>query len=414
MWSLTQTILILFISVRLGKSFPQILGRRAGGLNGQNVSVSDFEHLLKSRQILSNSLGSLVGIIPTTLDLAPVASIGRKRIPDEDHPFRAPGPDDIRGGCPGLNILANYGYISRDGITTVSELIYGMQEMLGFGADLATVLAAVGLLTSVDLTTLKISIGKTDSRTDGPLSGLFGTAPGLFSTEAHGKFEVDGSLAYVDAYFANGDTFQFDSNRWRKYRQLAVNHFEGVMTTKWVGAVRDLEYHECRDKNPRCNWNILNQLVFYLGQAFIPNLMTSADADGNPLPADVKSIETFFGLIENPDGSFTHGHSRLPPGPDGHFYRRAVPATLAQVLTTLTDTLLAYPVEFGSNDGTLGHWNPSLTQIPNIVELNIICYLLQQTRDPKNSRYADNEPVSLALGKLLRNSLQPIFEQLSC
>jgi hypothetical protein len=34
----------------------------------------------------------------------------------------APGPNDTRGPCPGLNVMANHGYISRDGVPSVVEL----------------------------------------------------------------------------------------------------------------------------------------------------------------------------------------------------------------------------------------------------------------------------------------------------
>lgn len=69
-----------------------------------------------------------------------------------------------------------------------------------------------------------MSIGKTDSRTDGPSSGIFGTALGLFAPETHNKFEIDGSFAMVDAHFAQGDTNTFSSGRWSTYRQLAGKH----------------------------------------------------------------------------------------------------------------------------------------------------------------------------------------------
>lgn len=32
-----------------------------------------------------------------------------KLVNDADHPYIAPGPDDLRGPCPGLNTLANHG-----------------------------------------------------------------------------------------------------------------------------------------------------------------------------------------------------------------------------------------------------------------------------------------------------------------
>ncbi|KAJ7692673.1 Chloroperoxidase [Mycena olivaceomarginata] len=31
------------------------------------------------------------------------------------HEFRAPGPGDVHGPCPGLNTLANHGYLPRNG-----------------------------------------------------------------------------------------------------------------------------------------------------------------------------------------------------------------------------------------------------------------------------------------------------------
>jgi hypothetical protein len=33
---------------------------------------------------------------------------------DAAHPYRAPGPNDIRGPCPGLNTLASHGVSSLD------------------------------------------------------------------------------------------------------------------------------------------------------------------------------------------------------------------------------------------------------------------------------------------------------------
>lgn len=43
-----------------------------------------------------------------------IPSVGRKKIPDADHPFKAPSKTAQRGPCPGLNIMANYGYINRE------------------------------------------------------------------------------------------------------------------------------------------------------------------------------------------------------------------------------------------------------------------------------------------------------------
>ncbi|EGG08726.1 uncharacterized protein MELLADRAFT_104776 [Melampsora larici-populina 98AG31] len=304
----------------------------------QSQQLLDLVHLIPKH------ISTKATLLLAVLNLKPVLPTGRKRIPDDDHPFMPPGPNDIRGGCPGLNIMANYGYISRNGITDVGEMMYGMQEMLGFAFDTAAIVTTLGIKSSTDLTTLKASIGRTDSRTDGPLSGLFGTAPGFFSENAHNKFEIDGSLTRVDGYFANGDTDHFDSDHWKKYRQLAIDHFGGVMDFKFEGAARFMQYKECREKNPECTWAPGEQLSLYIAQAFVSDTMTSADENGNLLPPDVRSIETFLGIVENPDGTFSRTAGKLPPGPDGHWYRRSVPLAFVEQALSLRETLLAYPV----------------------------------------------------------------------
>jgi Peroxidase, family 2 len=39
----------------------------------------------------------------------PISVNGTKLVHDAAHPYRAPGPGDMRGPCPGLNTLANHG-----------------------------------------------------------------------------------------------------------------------------------------------------------------------------------------------------------------------------------------------------------------------------------------------------------------
>ena len=46
------------------------------------------------------------------------------------HAFRAPKGKDQRGPCPGLNALANHGYISRDGVTSFVEVVAAINQGL--------------------------------------------------------------------------------------------------------------------------------------------------------------------------------------------------------------------------------------------------------------------------------------------
>lgn len=53
------------------------------------------------------------------------------------HIFKPPGPGDLRGPCPGLNALANHGYIQRNGVTTFIEIFAAAQQIYGIGEIIA-------------------------------------------------------------------------------------------------------------------------------------------------------------------------------------------------------------------------------------------------------------------------------------
>lgn len=57
-----------------------------------------------------------------------------------DHAFIAPGPDDIRGPCPGLNAAANHAYLPRNGIATYEAVQTGLWEAFGLDQTATQVL----------------------------------------------------------------------------------------------------------------------------------------------------------------------------------------------------------------------------------------------------------------------------------
>lgn len=67
---------------------------------------------------------------------------------DTAHAFVAPGPNDIRGPCPGLNAAANHNFLAHDGIVTFNELVDAQQNLYNVGYDLAITLAILGLTTT--------------------------------------------------------------------------------------------------------------------------------------------------------------------------------------------------------------------------------------------------------------------------
>jgi hypothetical protein len=71
---------------------------------------------------------------------APGKGVGGYLVPakgDTAHQFVAPGQNDIRGPCPGLNAAANHNFLAHDGITTFNELVDAQQNLYNVGYDLS-------------------------------------------------------------------------------------------------------------------------------------------------------------------------------------------------------------------------------------------------------------------------------------
>ncbi|KAF5353616.1 hypothetical protein D9758_013767 [Tetrapyrgos nigripes] len=78
-------------------------------------------------------------------DTAPTTDAG-----GGDHGFQAPGPNDARGPCPGLNTLANHGYLPRDGKNiTIPIVLQAVLDGFNVGPDVVT-LAAKGALMAAE------------------------------------------------------------------------------------------------------------------------------------------------------------------------------------------------------------------------------------------------------------------------
>ncbi|KAJ3497381.1 heme-thiolate peroxidase [Lecanicillium saksenae] len=58
----------------------------------------------------------------------------------DDHEYRKPGPTDLRGPCPGINTVANHGYIPRDGRNfSTADLAHAFWDAYGITPDIAIV-----------------------------------------------------------------------------------------------------------------------------------------------------------------------------------------------------------------------------------------------------------------------------------
>ena len=113
---------------------------------------------------LLNPVGNLLGGLGDIVD-GLLSSVGQAIVkkdnkrPEPGFEFKAPGPNDSRGPCPGLNLLANYGYLPRDGYVTYGQVLEATGRGFNMGVDLATVLATFAVLGSGDLDGLSFYLG---------------------------------------------------------------------------------------------------------------------------------------------------------------------------------------------------------------------------------------------------------------
>jgi hypothetical protein len=103
-----------------------------------------------------------------------------------------PGPSDVRSPCPGLNSLANHGFLPHNGKgITIPILIQACQDGMNVGADFATVIGGAGIL----------------SVPNNPLATSFD----LNDLDEHNfPIEHDASLSRGDFYINNGDNYDFN------------------------------------------------------------------------------------------------------------------------------------------------------------------------------------------------------------
>jgi hypothetical protein len=153
--------------------------------------------------ILGDTVGALTGTLEGLLgSVAESVNPDNKR-PEPGYTFQAPGPNDSRGPCPGLNLLANYGYLPRNGIVTAGEVLDATARGFNMGADLAAVLIAFAVLADGDLATESFALG------------TMGTAH-VGGLNRHSTVEADVSPTREDYYLGCGDNHHLSSRLFKQ------------------------------------------------------------------------------------------------------------------------------------------------------------------------------------------------------
>lgn len=327
---------------------------------------------------------------------------------DKAHEFVAPNyKTDVRGPCPGLNVLANHQFLAHDGITTFNELVDAQQNVYNVGYDLALLLAVLGLsVNDGDPLTMKLSIGCDATNRTSSDPALTGSEPGL---DGHNKFEGDTSLTRNDYFLADGDNFSFNGTLFGMMTETTKKNY----SLPQLALYRKQRYEQSIAENPDFYYGPLS-LLLYGAASFLYELMPSGSRG---YAADYATISSFFGAEKSGKTYVFNGKERLP----AKWYNRIEPYTDNDVTNQILAMYLEYPVLFGGNtgNGTFDLLTTSDGTFQNGVltatsPTSLLCFLYQLTTDRiPTSLNGVTTPTVTAIDLALK-LLGPRYDNLGC
>ena len=321
---------------------------------------------------------------------------------DTAHAYEAPGPSDIRGPCPAINMFANHHFISHDGLTTYTELVDAAQNVFNWQWNLAAFVAAFGIIQDGDPVTEMLSIGCTGGLTV-PNTGL----------NTHNKFEADQSMARTDfnlsptgdAYDVNGTLFgqlinycqpqQYSNDRMGQFNQLRFN--QSLAT----------------------NGNFFNGFLqfFVLGTALLPLNSFANYQGGTPNPTE-DVISTFWGTSKKSDGSWQYNRNESIPQ---SWYNRPDSYSLQHIIAQISADYLKYPAPLGGNTGApntfVGLNYPGFVQngvLTNATPQGLQCLLYNTISIGVPTSLTQMAQLSAAQSTFLKNKLGSTLSSFAC
>ncbi|CAE6416026.1 unnamed protein product [Rhizoctonia solani] len=252
--------------------------------------------------------------------------------------FQPPRPGDKRGPCPGLNALANHGYLPRNGVTLFTDAILACNKVFGMGLEIGTSLSTVAMFLAGDLPTLSWSMGGSPGKS--LLSPLLSNPQGL--SGAHNKFEGDGSPTRLDLYMNNGDASTMSPELFKQlYDMLPENDPNANFDYETIVENRARRYNHSLSTNPHFFYGPITGLFLSPGaHGFIPRLMSNHSVDAPEGILNHDTLKSFFGVSGNSTNlTYQVGHERIPD----NWYRRPADYNLVAYLADILHAGSKYP-----------------------------------------------------------------------
>ncbi|KAF7329941.1 Cloroperoxidase [Mycena kentingensis (nom. inval.)] len=277
--------------------------------------------LLSTIIALTAALDIQDGQTGVLMSIPPAPTETGLKIPDEAHPFKAPGPDDQRGPCPAMNTLANHGLNMLSGISSFEEIVTGVMEVrdltfarsenmncyrrstFNFDLNLAVIMTANNMLARGNVFTNKVSIGGVSPLVP-PLPGQI-DGPETGGIAKYGRIEGDASMTRADAFLGDNRNFQdilFDLALLQlgKFGDDGPDGNSTVFNLNTLVAIKKMNIAMDQAANPQFNLNQARLNAVYAGGAFI----FSVFANGTTKQATLPIVGSFFRNQTFPDNWF--------------------------------------------------------------------------------------------------------------
>ncbi|EWZ31052.1 uncharacterized protein FOBCDRAFT_208302 [Fusarium oxysporum Fo47] len=280
-----------------------------------------------------------------------------------EHEFLPPNlkAGDQRGPCPGLNALANHGYLPRNGVADMQTIIKATNEVYGMSLDLGGFLAVYGTVFNGNPVSLNpgYSIGGPSRFSQNILNGggILGTPSGL--SGSHNKYESDVSATRGDLY-VTGNNFHVILERFVEYWS-AIR--ENTPAPEQYSALAPFHYKRFQDSE-RTNSHFFYSpfagvLVSPAAYSFPPRMMAN-HSDKYPEGYLSREVFTsFFGVKGSKPGNFkvNQGWERIPE----NWYRRPVEDefSIPDFLVDVLEHAAKYPrlLNIGGNTGKVNSFS---------------------------------------------------------
>ncbi|KAF2758606.1 Cloroperoxidase [Pseudovirgaria hyperparasitica] len=276
------------------------------------------------------SLAVTASAFPANIDLA-AAGFSSDALPDRrdlisyfnaeaqyidttgEHSWVAPTTEDARGPCPGLNAMANHGYLPHNGVGTITDFVLGTFKVFGMSLDLGAFLAVLGASFDGDGTSWSIG---------GPHPAVGLGATGLIGS--HNKYESDVSPCRPDLYEA-GNNYEVVLSQWQELYDLQkdVPNEDSNYSLELLREFRSRRFDQQIANNPYFfNGPFTGVAVQPAAYTFIYRFMGNKSAEHPDGQLTKEVLKSFFGMTENADGSWSggRGYERIPD----NWYKRAI------------------------------------------------------------------------------------------